>query len=263
MDILNLCLAVTAAMTLAADTGECHNDVGPSPLSMLDAPAIVYVDNGGCPEGKQRSAITRGNCCWPGQGWSDVERECIGRPSSCPDGYEISGEECEPLPEELIQAEKEPDPRTVELYEAQKIRRVGPNWSQSGRQLEGRLFYRAVDRPDLAAEYRSRRWGWLIPTVLSGTGGIYFFSLGDDYWLFGLAGILSASAFGTLIFWPDDPLDAAEKERLVDEYNETLRRELGLDAPGESTSFHDSPLHRNPTGTYEFERAPLKFTWKF
>lgn len=40
-----------------------------------------------CPEGKSISVDSRGHCCWSDQAWNGSK--CVGRPTNCPDGYEI------------------------------------------------------------------------------------------------------------------------------------------------------------------------------
>ena len=46
-----------------------------------------------CPPGMTASSSTGGNCCWPGQGWHP-DRGCLGQPTSCPAGFEVSREGC-------------------------------------------------------------------------------------------------------------------------------------------------------------------------
>jgi hypothetical protein len=41
-----------------------------------------------CPEGQEKNQDTAGHCCWPNQVWGD--KQCVGIPSACPDGYEVS-----------------------------------------------------------------------------------------------------------------------------------------------------------------------------
>lgn len=36
----------------------------------------------------------RGQCCWPGQDWSASRNDCVGAPSSCPEGRRVDGDSC-------------------------------------------------------------------------------------------------------------------------------------------------------------------------
>lgn len=40
-----------------------------------------------CPAGQEITVDTSGHCCWPGQAWSGTQ--CVGAPSSCPEGYHV------------------------------------------------------------------------------------------------------------------------------------------------------------------------------
>jgi hypothetical protein len=51
-----------------------------------------------CAPGKQATADTKGNCCWPGQLWSLAESTCVGPASACPAGYEVAQDGCQRLP---------------------------------------------------------------------------------------------------------------------------------------------------------------------
>lgn len=46
-----------------------------------------------CPEGQAVSEYTKGQCCWPGQGWNGSK--CVGTPTSCPEGYLTGADQCE------------------------------------------------------------------------------------------------------------------------------------------------------------------------
>lgn len=46
-----------------------------------------------CPAGREVSPDTAGHCCWPGQAWNG--KNCVGRPTTCPEGHEIAIESCE------------------------------------------------------------------------------------------------------------------------------------------------------------------------
>jgi formylglycine-generating enzyme required for sulfatase activity len=62
------------------------------PLLLLLLPAPTWADIGGddhpCPSGQLRNEDTDGECCWPGQAWSAIKDECVGRPE-CPEGFRI------------------------------------------------------------------------------------------------------------------------------------------------------------------------------
>jgi len=45
-----------------------------------------------CPEGQSITDDTDGHCCWAGQVWS--EEQCVGRPTECPAGYEVTAASC-------------------------------------------------------------------------------------------------------------------------------------------------------------------------
>lgn len=49
-----------------------------------------------CPTGKVRSKRTKGHCCWKGQSWLKKMRRCVGRPTQCPEDWEIRWEKCAP-----------------------------------------------------------------------------------------------------------------------------------------------------------------------
>ncbi len=46
-----------------------------------------------CKEGQEVTEYTKGNCCWPGQGWNGTK--CVGTPTSCPEGYLAGADQCE------------------------------------------------------------------------------------------------------------------------------------------------------------------------
>lgn len=45
-----------------------------------------------CPLGQTVTEYTQGHCCWPGQGWDG--NRCVGRPTSCPDGFNPGEDRC-------------------------------------------------------------------------------------------------------------------------------------------------------------------------
>jgi len=47
-------------------------------------------DGEDCPEGMSITVDTKGQCCWPGQVWNG--EKCVGKPTSCPDGFEADAE---------------------------------------------------------------------------------------------------------------------------------------------------------------------------
>jgi hypothetical protein len=55
--------------------------------------AQAQFGNAGCPAGKEISAETAGQCCWPGQAWSTARKTCVGVPQ-CPAGLMSKGEDC-------------------------------------------------------------------------------------------------------------------------------------------------------------------------
>lgn len=63
-------------------------------------PADIDPDQVDCPEGKEATEETRGNCCWPGQVWSRDRQRCVGTPEECPPGKVVddTGEDCAPPP---------------------------------------------------------------------------------------------------------------------------------------------------------------------
>ena len=48
-----------------------------------------------CEEGRERSALTEGRCCWPGQTWANELGRCEG-PPECPATRVAAGDECVP-----------------------------------------------------------------------------------------------------------------------------------------------------------------------
>ena len=49
------------------------------------APAVT------CPNGQSVGPDTEGHCCWGGQVWQD---RCVGKPSACPGGWVVKGDQC-------------------------------------------------------------------------------------------------------------------------------------------------------------------------
>ena len=47
-----------------------------------------------CTQGKTRGIDTVGQCCWPGQSWSEAKTQCIGQPDRCPDGLFPGIDDC-------------------------------------------------------------------------------------------------------------------------------------------------------------------------
>lgn len=67
-------------------------------IAVLAAPALAAPDDEDCPEGKVRNEDTAGHCCWEGQAWSGIYKQCVGL-AECPPGMLPSedGEDCAPL----------------------------------------------------------------------------------------------------------------------------------------------------------------------
>lgn len=59
--------------------------------SRLEKPSKTKSGGAACKEGTVVSADTQGHCCWAGQAWNGSQ--CIGKPTSCPEGYEITQEQ--------------------------------------------------------------------------------------------------------------------------------------------------------------------------
>ncbi len=59
------------------------------------APALAAPDDDVCPEGKVRNEDTAGHCCWEGQAWSGLYKQCVGL-AECPEGMlpDEDGEDC-------------------------------------------------------------------------------------------------------------------------------------------------------------------------
>ncbi len=81
-----------------------------------------------CSQGMTISDITNGQCCWPGQSWS--EKRCTGTPTKCPEGYHINGnaDACEPTPCEGGRV-RTPDGKHC-CWPSQR-------WSKSGKRCKG------------------------------------------------------------------------------------------------------------------------------
>ena len=62
------------------------------PVGVVAAPGAAEPDLGSCPPGMVRGVDTHGWCCWPGQAWNGDR--CVGRPTSCPAGFEVGSNEC-------------------------------------------------------------------------------------------------------------------------------------------------------------------------
>jgi hypothetical protein len=118
--------------------------------------------------------------------------------------------------------------------------------TRGGAPIDTRSFYRLVGRGDLADRIGSRR---AAKGILIGTGATavtlgFLVGLADSYCFDNchrqsepFAGaLLIGGAVATLvgIVVPSDPLDAAEKSALIDDYNRRLRAHLGLPAAFET-----------------------------
>ncbi len=65
---------------------------------LLALPAAAAPDDDACPAGKVRNEDTAGHCCWEGQAWSGLYKQCVGL-AECPAGLlpTEDGEDCAPL----------------------------------------------------------------------------------------------------------------------------------------------------------------------
>ena len=88
-------LGVWVAAGLGCGGGPSEPPSSPA-ASSLPSLAAVFEP---CPAGQSRRGDTGEHCCWPGQGWSSSRGQCVGAPTSCPEGEEVKGEACVPKPE--------------------------------------------------------------------------------------------------------------------------------------------------------------------
>ncbi|MGM0557968.1 MAG: hypothetical protein ACQEVA_16400 [Myxococcota bacterium] len=128
-------------------------------------------------------------------------------------------------------------------------------------------FYEKVGRPDLAKKYQRRstaRVVFLGSSVILGSVGSYAFAVAGaatEPFCFGttctpqqqrqqrtanvLYGLSAASLVGGLVgffgtlFWSAHPVGVDERRALADDYNESLRRDLGL--PSDHSARHTRP----------------------
>ena len=97
-------LGVWVAAGLGCGGGPSEPPSSPA-ASSLPSLAAVFEP---CPAGQSRSGDTGEHCCWPGQGWSSSRGQCVGAPTSCPEGEEVKGEAC-------VRKPKGPDPGPANL----------------------------------------------------------------------------------------------------------------------------------------------------
>lgn len=96
-------LLLLATLAAAEPCKYCWNASCPA-LKDVGMPACVEDDpkppkktkkkkNEKCNPGEVTNVDTQGYCCWPGQAYSSVKKECIGAPD-CPDGFKLEGDVC-------------------------------------------------------------------------------------------------------------------------------------------------------------------------
>ncbi|MDX9722849.1 MAG: protein kinase [Myxococcota bacterium] len=73
----------------------------------VDSAVAVPPSTPDCEEGMERSIASDGNCCYPGQSWSDGRKACVGTPRICPSSSYPKGETCEQAAVHLAQAVRE------------------------------------------------------------------------------------------------------------------------------------------------------------
>lgn len=240
--------------------------VSPSAYASSPTPS-TQTEKGPCPEGKLRTEDTAGNCCWPGQAWSNTRSQCLGEPIACPPQMSIDPTGCvasetPELPDtstdvsasdqESVTLEwldeyrdddgstgvQEPPAQRVdeslmrEQYSQRKVRFVGNTPHQNTRRLEGADFYHAIGRTDLANRYKTWRPSYVVFGGLGIAGGVLSWKRDDGGGGSFVLGLLAMTG-GLIAFFeglsPFDPMSTAEKRAAVRDYNNQLAQELGLE----------------------------------
>lgn len=164
-------------------------------------------------------------------------------------------------------------------YLARRVTYDGVAFRQNDRVLEPVPFYHAVDRPDLAAEYKTHTpWMWISGALLT-AGGIALMVWGltadrDDTgdrdtarWVGGFMGGFFTMGGGIALFvvglmLDEHPVSIGERESLAAEHNKQLREKFNL-GPED-----DPPVQRKSGGFLPgFAAAPkqtgIKLEWRF
>ena len=72
-----------------------------------------------CPDG-QVTVNRKGNCCWPGQGWSWSKKQCTGMPRECPPGWGVErpppGSSKAPYCHDFMASGRQPGSRSTSLH---------------------------------------------------------------------------------------------------------------------------------------------------
>jgi hypothetical protein len=185
------------------------------------------------------------------------------RPDVDPDA--VAEADPDPTPDPDVNRPKSDSASKAERLVTYLSRRVtydGSSFRQNGRVLDPIPFYHAVERPDLAGDFRGHTpWMWGSGAAL-GLGGIALMT-------WGFSGIDSTGRFlgGTMggffafggglallvigIIRDQHPVSIHERESLASEYNQKVREQLGL-GPED-----DPPVERRNSGGWNpFSMAP-------
>ncbi len=139
----------------------------------------------------------------------------------------------------------EPTAAQMEAFEEVRIFESSGAYYQGSwtNQLAGRAFYEAIERPDLADEYRPHRPGGILGLVVLGlgvgvgTGALFGVITGDDGGIGARTGyMISGGIGGGMIGWylgrdvfqERHPLSASQRAGAVREFNQAKARELGI-----------------------------------
>ena len=147
------------------------------------------------------------------------------------------------------------------LYLSRRVTFDGVDFRQGGRVLDPVPFYHAVERPDLAGEFRSHTpWMWLTGGILTATGvALIVWGLSADRdedgdrdtgrvvggfmgGFFTMGGGIALMTFGVLT--DDHPLSEPERESLAQTHNAKLRDAMGLGPEA------DTPVERREGGAW-------------
>ncbi len=150
---------------------------------------------------------------------------------------------------------------------------------QAGRILNGPAFYHAIDRPDLAAKWKSHNPYMWLPGIAATAGGLALFvygvggALGDGGFqtgriiggvmggFFTMAGGISLLTFGFIADY--NPMSFSERKSAAESLNGKLREERGL---GPEVDWQNQPAtgRRGLFGSGPSRRSPLVgFTLQF
>jgi hypothetical protein len=209
-----------------------------------------------------------------------LEVVAAGDPTTCAEGQTLRDGECVALEDVPASSEQPSEAERTLDYLKRRIVYDGRIARQGGRILEGPAYYHAIDRPDLAAKWKSHIPALWISGIAVTAGGLFLLSYGiakasDDTisrdaqtgWFIGgslggffsLAGGVCMITFGFIA--DQEPMSFAERKSAAEAFNRKLReeRDLSPEVDWQNQPSRRGPLGRGPLGRARFVGVTLRF----